>query len=112
MISVPSKRVRGIFFTDQIFYPGGTLLYWHNFAWFNILIWLPLQALLNEATAYSLIFLGIIASFLTDLRRIAGSRSNKFATSLICSLYNRCLLALFAQIMAAQSYFNRLDFTP
>ncbi len=82
---------RGIFFTDQIFHPVGTPLYWHNFAWFNILIWLLLQAFLNEATAYSLIFLGIIVfnGFATYLlaREVTGSQPASFVACIIVAFW-------------------------
>ncbi|MEM7116082.1 MAG: hypothetical protein AAF614_26815 [Chloroflexota bacterium] len=46
-----------IFYTNQIFYPQGTSLATHNFAWLHILLWLPLQAIFGEGAAYSLLFL-------------------------------------------------------
>ncbi len=44
-------------FTDLIFHPQGVSLAFHNIAWVNIAVWLPLQAILGGNTAYSLTFL-------------------------------------------------------
>jgi len=48
---------REIYFTDLMYHPQGISLVQHNFAWFHIAVWLPLQAIVGEATAYTLIFL-------------------------------------------------------
>jgi len=45
------------FFTDLLFHPQGVSLTFHNIAWVNIAVWLPLQAVLGATTAYSLTFL-------------------------------------------------------
>lgn len=45
------------FYTDLLFYPQGVSLAFHNIAWVNIAVWLPLQAILGGNTAYSLTFL-------------------------------------------------------
>ena len=44
------------FFTTRLFYPEGVFLYTHNFAWLNIALWLPLQAAVGEAAAYTVTF--------------------------------------------------------
>jgi hypothetical protein len=44
------------FFTTRLFYPNGVFLYTHNFAWLNIALWLPLQAAIGEAAAYTITF--------------------------------------------------------
>ena len=65
------------FFTTRLFYPQGVLLYTHNFAWLNIVLWLPVQAVAGEAAGYTIIFLlvlvlnGTAVFFLT--RHLAGS---------------------------------------
>lgn len=43
--------------TDMIFYPHVTPLAFHNIAYFHALLWIPLQTLIGEAPAYSIIFL-------------------------------------------------------
>jgi hypothetical protein len=48
------------FFTDRLFYPQGVPLYTHNFAWLNIALWLPLQALLGGAAAYTIVYLAVL----------------------------------------------------
>lgn len=45
------------FFTDLLFHPQGVSLAFHNIAWVNIALWLPLQVVLGGNAAYSLTFL-------------------------------------------------------
>ncbi|MCP4539323.1 MAG: hypothetical protein GY832_19480 [Chloroflexi bacterium] len=45
------------FYTDLMFYPQGASLAAHNFAWFHIIAWLPLQAIVGNIAAYNLIFI-------------------------------------------------------
>jgi hypothetical protein len=52
---------RNPFHTDLIFHPHGVSLAYHNIAWLNIAIWLPLQAVLGSSTAYSLTYIIIFA---------------------------------------------------
>jgi hypothetical protein len=49
------------FYTTMLYYPQGVALTSHNIAWFNIAVWLPLQAVVGEIAAYNLIFMGIFA---------------------------------------------------
>ena len=49
------------FFTPYLYFPEGVSLTSHNIAWFNIALWLPLQALVGRITAYNLVFLIVIA---------------------------------------------------
>ena len=49
------------FYTTSIFYPNGVTLLFHNIAWFNILLWIPLQAVLGNIAAYNLIFIATFA---------------------------------------------------
>ena len=65
------------FFTDLLYYPQGVSLLTHNIAWVHIAAWLPLQAFVGEATAYTLVFLLIfplngLAMFLLA-REVTGS---------------------------------------
>ncbi len=48
------------FYTDRLFYPQGVELYTHNFAWLNIAMWLPLQALVGGGAAYTLVYLIVL----------------------------------------------------
>lgn len=48
---------RNPFYTNWMFYPEGVSLVYHNFAWLNTLIWLPLSALVGSIVAYNLIFI-------------------------------------------------------
>ncbi|MEM7797909.1 MAG: glycosyltransferase family 39 protein [Chloroflexota bacterium] len=47
----------GFLYTDLMFSPDGVSLATHNFAWFHIALWIPLQALVGESAAYSIIFI-------------------------------------------------------
>lgn len=48
------------FFTNLLYAPNGAALYSHNFAWFNIALWLPLQAVVGSTAAYNLSMLLIL----------------------------------------------------
>ncbi len=49
---------QNVYFSNELFYPQGVSLIQHNFAWFHIALWLPLQGLVGEAAAYTLVFVG------------------------------------------------------
>ncbi len=49
------------FFTEALFYPEGVSLLYHNIAWLNIIMWLPLRAAVGGAAAYSILYLIVIA---------------------------------------------------
>jgi hypothetical protein len=49
------------YYTHLIFYPQGVTLLYHNIAWFNIGVWLPLQAVLGGIAAYNVIFIATFA---------------------------------------------------
>jgi hypothetical protein len=49
------------FYTTLLYYPEGISLTAHNIAWFNIALWLPLQAYLGSVTAYNLVFILVLA---------------------------------------------------
>ncbi|CAG0930996.1 hypothetical protein TFLX_01951 [Thermoflexales bacterium] len=49
------------YYTRLIFYPQGISLLYHNIAWFNIGVWLPLQAVLGGTAAYNVIFIATFA---------------------------------------------------
>jgi len=46
-----------LFYTDMIFYPTGVNLLYHNIAWANIALWLPLEPLVGGIVAFNLIYL-------------------------------------------------------
>lgn len=48
------------FSTPYLYFPEGVSLTSHNIAWFNIALWLPLQAVVGRITAYNLQFLTVI----------------------------------------------------
>ena len=48
------------FYTTLLYYPEGVSLTSHNIAWFNIALWLPLQALLGSIAAYNLVFMLVV----------------------------------------------------
>jgi hypothetical protein len=79
------------FYTRLLFFPSGAFLYSHNFAWVNIAIWLPLQALLGTVTAYSIAFLVVIvlngfAGYLLT-RELTGSSLVGFVGGLILAFW-------------------------
>ncbi len=45
------------FYTKFLYFPHGVSLTSHNVAWFNIALWLPLQAVAGRIAAYNLVFL-------------------------------------------------------
>ncbi len=49
------------FYTDLLFHPLGMSLAYHNIAWLNIAVWLPLQAVVGGLAAYSLVFIAFLA---------------------------------------------------
>ena len=49
------------FHTDLLFHPHGVSLAYHNVAWLNIAVWLPLQAVVGGLAAYSLVFIAFLA---------------------------------------------------
>lgn len=48
-------------YTNLIFYPNGVTLLFHNIAWFNILLWIPLQAVVGSIAAYNVLFIATFA---------------------------------------------------
>jgi hypothetical protein len=48
-------------YTDLLFHPHGVSLAYHNIAWLNIAVWLPLQAIVGEIAAYGLVFIAFLA---------------------------------------------------
>ncbi len=48
------------FYTPFMYFPEGVSLTSHNIAWFNIALWLPLQAIFGQIIAYNLVFLVVI----------------------------------------------------
>ena len=64
------------FFTDLLYFPQGVSLTSHNIAWFNIAVWLPLQAVLGEVAAYNVLFIAIFAlngfTFYLFAREVTG----------------------------------------
>jgi hypothetical protein len=49
------------FYTYYLYHPGGVSLTSHNIPWFNIALWLPLQAIVGRVAAYNLIFMAVFA---------------------------------------------------
>ena len=49
------------FYTDLLFHPQGVSLAYHNVAWLNIAVWLPLQAAVGGLIAYNLVFIAFLA---------------------------------------------------
>jgi len=79
------------YYTNFLYYPEGTSLIFHNIAWVNIAIWLPLQALFDDGAAYSLIFLAVLIlnGFSTFLlaREETGSEPAAFTAGLVVAFW-------------------------
>lgn len=75
------------FFTNLIFYPNGVSLLNHNLAWVNFAVWLPVQAIVGEASAYSLTFMAIFVFNALAVywlaRELIGSARAAFVAGLI-----------------------------
>lgn len=79
------------YFTDQLFYPEGTTLVFHNIAWVNIMAWLGLQAIVGGVAAYTLAFMGVFVlnGFTTFLlaKELFHSAKVAFLSGLICAFW-------------------------
>lgn len=79
------------FYTHRLFFPAGVSLLSHNIAWVHIAVWLPLQAVVGEGAAYSLVFLLIFvvngwATFLLA-RTVTQSPTAAFIAGLIAAFW-------------------------
>jgi len=52
---------RSPFYTDRIFHPHGVSAIYHNFAWLNTAMWIPLSPFIGPIAAHNLIFLFNVA---------------------------------------------------
>ena len=106
------------YFTNLLYYPTGSSLIFHNIAWVNIAAWLPLQAIFGEGTAYSLLYLAVIAfnGFATYLllRYLTGSTLAAFVGGAVVAFWpnilshsDRTNLILIAWIPLALLYLKR-----
>ncbi len=75
------------FYTRLLFHPYGVSLAFHNIAWLNIAVWLPLQAVVGGLTAYSLVFIAFLAlngfSMYLLARELTGSPPAAFIGGLV-----------------------------
>ena len=80
-----------LLYTHSLFYPAGVSLLYHNIAWVNIALWLPLQALVGASAAYSLVFMAVLTlnGFATYLlaRDVTRSEAAAFIGGLICAFW-------------------------
>ena len=82
---------RNLFFTTWLFYPRGVSLVYHNFAWLNTALWLPLSPLVGSIAATNLIFLfnlalGGIGMYLL-VRYMTGEPRAAFVAGLIFAFW-------------------------
>jgi hypothetical protein len=75
------------FYTTLLYYPSGVSLTSHNIAWFNIALWLPLQAIAGSIAAYNLIFISVYAlngfTFYLFADELSASRAASFIGGLV-----------------------------
>ncbi|MBE2222088.1 MAG: hypothetical protein IAF02_11125 [Anaerolineae bacterium] len=74
------------FYTHLLYFPVGVTLFYHSIAWVNIAAWLPLQALIGEWPAYSLVFISIYTfnGFATYLLALEWTKT--FAAAFVAGL--------------------------
>ncbi|MCB8943746.1 MAG: hypothetical protein H6658_08320, partial [Ardenticatenaceae bacterium] len=107
------------FYTHQLYYPNGVSLLTHNIAWVHIAIWLPLQALIGGAAAYSLVFIANFTfnafAFYLFAREETASETAAFIGGLVCgfwpytlSHHNHPNLILISWIPLAMLHLRRL----
>ena len=79
------------FYTDRLYYPNGVSLLFHNIAWVHIAIWLPLQAIIGAAAAYSLVFIANFTfnafAFYLFAREETESETAAFVGGLVCGFW-------------------------
>lgn len=82
---------RNPFYTTWMFYPEGVSLVFHNFAWLNTLVWLPLSSLVGPIAAYNLIFILNLAlggvGMYALARYLVGDRRAAFLAGLIFAFW-------------------------
>ena len=82
---------QSLLYTDQLYYPNGVSLLFHNIAWLHIAVWLPLQAIIGAAPAYSLIFIANFTvnafAFYLFAREESGSEMASFIGGLVCGFW-------------------------
>jgi hypothetical protein len=98
-----------LYYTDLMFYPKGVSLVYHNFAWFNIALWLALGPLIGGIAAYNLthilhIPLCGLGMFLL-VARLTKSKRAAFVSGLIYAFYpNRMLDVDHPNIIATEGF--------
>ena len=107
------------FYTNLLFYPNGVTLIFHNIAWLNIAVWLPLQAIVGAAAAYTLVHMGVLvfngfAMYLLA-REVAKSEKAAFVAGLVAAYWPFIMshqdhpnLILVGWISLALLYLSRL----
>ncbi|MGD2103861.1 MAG: hypothetical protein PVJ55_01950 [Anaerolineae bacterium] len=71
------------FYTHLLFHPRGVSLAFHNVAWVNIAVWLPLQAVLGGNTAYGLTFLIFCVANCFSMYLLVHEYTNSFPGALV-----------------------------
>lgn len=71
------------FYTDLLFYPQGVSLAFHNIAWVNIAVWLPLQVIVGGNTAYSLTFLIFCVANCLSMYFLVREFTDSFPSALV-----------------------------
>ncbi len=74
------------FFTPYLYAPAGASLTSHNIAWFNIALWLPLQAIAGRIAAYNLVFLAVITLNGFCMYLFAWAQLRSYAAALVSGI--------------------------
>ena len=82
---------RNPLYSTWLFYPRGVSLVFHNFAWLNTAMWLPLSPLVGPVAAYNLIFLFNLAlggvAMHSLVRYLTGDHRAAFVGGLIFAFW-------------------------
>ncbi|MBN1811897.1 MAG: hypothetical protein JXA14_08690, partial [Anaerolineae bacterium] len=80
-----------VYYTDLLFHPTGVSLVHHNFAWFNIALWLVLEPLIGGIAAYNLTHLIHIPlcglGMFALARRLTKSNAAAFVSGLVYAFW-------------------------
>ena len=95
------------YFANDIFYPIGVSLATHNIAWLNILLWLPLQAIIGEIAAYNVVFMLILTLNGTAIYLLAEEQTKSQLAAFIGGL----IFTIFPYTLSHHDHANMIFIT-